>query len=270
MTMNPGLRHNRRGKIGDSSQCLEKTRMFDWTAAQSQCGRIVRENHNHGPLHTSHPNVIGPEKNRPGDCNDGNSSFVLTRDALLDKSAIGKSMHNENSKNKDARKARRESGIHRDSLSSTGTAVFRKLPPNPELPVNESFGCLPVPSTMRSRRPLVNRRATPDFDSIAKDEKCTDLSVNLQEIQLCDLTINYSKITRPSRNTFLSSWNPRSKQPTHLPCGSKDAHVLKISMVDLSCGDVQCLEDMKQEARIAAQLHHPNICELQGVIRETK
>lgn len=276
LTMNPGLQHNQRGKLGDHSQYLEKTRMFERTAAQAQFRRIIPENCN-GPLHSSHPNVIGPEKNRSRACSSDDSSFRFIRDVLKGKNPIGKSIKDERVAGNDRKAGTRQTGIHRESLSSTGTAVYRNLPLSAEPQADKSCRCLPVPNgrdapnTMRSRRPLVNRRATPDFDSIEKEqEEDTDLTLNLMDVQFCDLAIKDSKITTLGRNSFISAWDPRTKQPTHSHFGSKDVHVLHISMVDLSCGGVSCLEDMKQEARLTAHLHHANICELQGVIREAK
>lgn len=304
-TMNPALRHIQRAKLRNHSSGLEKITQFDWSAAQTQSyGGFVPENFNR-PLHSSDSGefethiIASPEP-----MSIGSRQLRLRREALLDLNLVQTSHHDEKacSHNNDPQNGSREydtpldhpiSALEKTSKSSNSKrpGVSHKLSlssePKRNRDVNEESNDKVSPSsTLGRRRPLVNRRATPDFDATDPDENLegrTKLAVSSQDISritlepclqnvplmhFSDLAINGSIVKRPGRNNFLASWNSGSvKQRTTLH-DSEDLVDLKVSIV--GSFDVSCIADLKQEARIAVQIRHPNTCQLKGVVADAE
>lgn len=161
------------------------------------------------------------------------------------------------SNNADSRKAKRETGSQEDSLNHNCSLVLRTFPKGPEPQVNRNLGCfLSVDmekmnsGSLRSTRPLVKRRATPDFDFLEFKENDEEFA-HLQKIQLCDLTtIGFMNIKEfPGRDTFIASWSPKSGKEQHTSA-SKHSDFLKISLADLSFGDASYIKDAKKEASL--------------------
>jgi tRNA A-37 threonylcarbamoyl transferase component Bud32 len=129
-------------------------------------------------------------------------------------------------------------------------------------------------SSIRERRPLVNRKAKPDLDRI-HDDKSDDESPRLdyltvpgqgdgfggenraiplipfEEVMLIE-AIGTGRVS----NIYRAAWQ-------HDQCVQMVA--LKVAMINAVTGDTSHIDELRREADIAARLKHANVVELLGV-----
>mmetsp|Transcript_4053 Transcript_4053/g.10331 ORF Transcript_4053/g.10331 Transcript_4053/m.10331 type:complete len:947 (-) Transcript_4053:1904-4744(-) len=141
----------------------------------------------------------------------------------------------------------------------------------------------PLVKSDRQRRPLVNRRATPDlgvFESASKLElqpldyvtvpnatnNGSDSRVALipfDELMLIE-TIGTGRVS----TIYRAAW--QSAHFTEPSAMSVQMVALKVAMVNSQSGGTGHVDELRREADIAARLDHPNICDLVGVAADTE
>jgi len=145
-------------------------------------------------------------------------------------------------------------------------------------------------SSMRERRPLVNRRAASDLDKVGLEVNSDDgasldyLTVpgfhgavgagiesrNIPLIPFDELMLIETIGTGRVSTIYRAAWQRTHSQsltspaPTVTP-GGVQMVALKVAMVNTMTGDTSHVDELRREADIAARLDHPNICDLVGI-----
>lgn len=144
----------------------------------------------------------------------------------------------------------------------------------------------PGTSTMRQRRPLVNRQGNSDLDNIdgydseTDDDKSVDYVAvdipgscgedrkNIPLIPFDQLMLIETLGTGRVSTIYRAVWKRSSMgHPPAAPDTPTGAQMLalKVAMVNTVTLDTSHVDEMRQEADIAARLQHPHICDLVGV-----
>ena len=143
-------------------------------------------------------------------------------------------------------------------------------------------------SSMRERRPLVNRRAASDLDRIGMESNSDVASLdyltvpgfhgavgagiesrNVPLIPFDELMLIETMGTGRVSTIYRAAWQ-RAHMSSTSPAlattpGSVHMVALKVAMVNAITGDTSHVDELRREADIAARLHHPNICDLVGI-----
>ena len=143
-------------------------------------------------------------------------------------------------------------------------------------------------SSMRERRPLVNRRAASDLDQVGKESNSDVASLdyltvpgfhgavgagvesrNIPLIPFDELMLIETMGTGRVSTIYRAAWqrgqrSSTSPAPAVTP-GGVHMVALKVAMVNTTTGDMSHVDELRREADIAARLHHPNICDLVGI-----
>ena len=198
-------------------------------------------------------------------------------------------------------------------LSSTRSASSSIRPVEPELPTarlpmrnsgdaslssSAPVGAVPEPpatlsqqnlsTSMRQRRPLVNRRATSDLDRVGAETSSDDASLDyltvsgfhgagsgdiesrnvplipFDELMLIE-TIGTGRVSTIYRAAWQRSHDHSSSPSSPFAPGGVHMVALKVAMVNTMTGDTSHVDELRREADIAARLDHPNICDLVGI-----
>ena len=143
-------------------------------------------------------------------------------------------------------------------------------------------------SSMRERRPLVNRHAASDLDKIGMEADSDAASVdyltvpgfhgavgagiesrNVPLIPFDELMLIETLGTGRVSTIYRAAWQRAHKSSTSPAPAATPGGVhmvaLKVAMVNAITGDTSHVDELRREADIAARLHHPNICDLVGL-----
>lgn len=172
------------------------------------------------------------------------------------------------------------------SLSSHHRQGHEEAEPPPQVS-NDPQG---LSSSMRERRPLVNRHAASDLDKVGQEASSDDStsldyltipgfhgavgggieSRNIPLIPFDELMLIETIGTGRVSTIYRAAWQRThshsltSPAPTVTP-GGVPMVALKVAMVNTMTGDTSHVDELRREADIAARLDHPNICDLVGI-----
>jgi serine/threonine protein kinase len=140
------------------------------------------------------------------------------------------------------------------------------------------------PTSLRERRPLVNRRGLSDLDrdtaeSIGDISTMDYLTVPsavipsgtqleprvVPLIPFDELMLIESIGTGRVSTIYRAAWRQNQAANNVVTSGAVQMVALKVAMVNPSTGDTSHIDELRREADIAARLQHPNICDLVGV-----
>jgi len=176
--------------------------------------------------------------------------------------------------------------------ASTDTSVasrerdFEVAEPPTELAADASQG---LSSSMRERRPLVNRQAASDLDRVGTQESDDDGTsldyltvpafhgavgagiesrhiplIPFDELMLIE-TIGTGRVSTIYRAAWQRAHSQSFNSPTAAAPGGVQMVALKVAMVNTMTSDTSHVDELRREADIAARLDHPNICDLIGI-----
>lgn len=162
---------------------------------------------------------------------------------------------------------------------------IRNSPTN--IPLEVYTNAIPTqapPTSLRERRPLVNRRGLSDLDRDAVDS-ADDISAMdfltvpsavlpsgapseprvVPLIPFDELMLIESIGTGRVSTIYRAAWRRNQTSNSVVAAGAVQMVALKVAMVNPSTGDTSHIDELRREADIAARLQHPNICDLVGV-----
>lgn len=166
----------------------------------------------------------------------------------------------------------------------------RNSPSNIPLEVYTSAAPTQAPPTsLRERRPLVNRRGLSDLDREAADS-ADDIStidyltvpaniipsgapsepLVVPLIPFDELMLIESIGTGRVSTIYRAAWRRNQSSNNVVVAGAVQMVALKVAMVNPSTGDTSHIDELRREADIAARLQHPNICDLVGVAADAE
>ena len=162
---------------------------------------------------------------------------------------------------------------------------IRNSPTNIPLEVYTNAATAQAPPTsLRARRPLVNRRGLSDLD---RDSADSADSINAMDyltvpsaaipsgappearvvplIPFDELMLIESIGTGRVSTIYRAAWRRNQSTNNVVTAGAVQMVALKVAMVNPSTSDTSHIDELRREADIAARLQHPNICDLVGV-----
>lgn len=162
---------------------------------------------------------------------------------------------------------------------------IRNSPTNIPLEVYTNAATAQAPPTsLRARRPLVNRRGLSDLD---RDSADSADSINAMDyltvpsaaipsgappearvvplIPFDELMLIESIGTGRVSTIYRAAWRRNQSANNVVTAGAVQMVALKVAMVNPSTSDTSHIDELRREADIAARLQHPNICDLVGV-----
>ena len=146
------------------------------------------------------------------------------------------------------------------------------------------------PTSLRGRRPLINRRGLSDLDRDAADS-IGDISAMdyltvpsavipsgaapsegrvIPLIPFDELMLIESIGTGRVSTIYRAAWRRNQSANNFVTSGAVQMVALKVAMVNPSTGDTSHIDELRREADIAARLQHPNICDLVGVAADSE